>query len=318
MAHEANDSGPIEIAEEDEPPAKKPPAIQPNNSKSMNRASNDGTSKGQDIDPMLRRDGETEQQHANRVASLLRLKEYRERKHKQLLDEHLVFLQQNGIGPGAGNGPGPIGDAPILEDAPDDPDENDWGEYPDEEIEHPREDPQATRLPDHAPQSRKVAYARVRLPAEGPATAFVDLNTTKAMQSAAPIITVTKANTGTHAVTNASSMSPEERIKEMIRSRVGGSTTASNLSKTVKIPLPDPYNGSDDLLKFEVWVGDLLRWMRINQLIGRDMDTSRIDIVGHNLSGEAANWYHKEVESPVRTQRSWTFQDVIIGLYNRF
>ncbi|TFK78885.1 hypothetical protein K466DRAFT_445605, partial [Polyporus arcularius HHB13444] len=85
-----------------------------------------------------------------------------------------------------------------------------------------------------------------------------------------------------------------------------------------KLTRPPPYDGKDDDLEFNVWLGKVLAYCRRLHLTGPDMDPARLDILQDALSGEASNWFHTTVESTYRTQLYWSFKEVISALYKRF
>ncbi|KAI0042592.1 hypothetical protein FA95DRAFT_1499884, partial [Auriscalpium vulgare] len=88
--------------------------------------------------------------------------------------------------------------------------------------------------------------------------------------------------------------------------------------KGLKFTMPSPYDGEDNLITFEVWLGALLRWLRLSQAVGPEYDMLRLDALGQCLSGRAEKWYNDEIESPSRSNVDWTFLDAIIALFRRF
>ncbi|KAI0045610.1 hypothetical protein FA95DRAFT_1573710 [Auriscalpium vulgare] len=63
-------------------------------------------------------------------------------------------------------------------------------------------------------------------------------------------------------------LDPADRIREMVLSRVNDAVSAGFQIKGMKFTMPDAYNGKDDLITFEVWLGALLRWLRLSQAVG--------------------------------------------------
>ncbi|KAI0258693.1 hypothetical protein BC834DRAFT_974912 [Gloeopeniophorella convolvens] len=111
-------------------------------------------------------------------------------------------------------------------------------------------------------------------------------------------------------------MSIEDKLMEMIDDRIGRSTPVGiSPIKGLKIQFPDPYRGQNSLEVFEIWLGDLLRWMHLNQMNGLDRDEDRVVVLGMALREEASKWFFREVESPTHARRQWNFKDVIIALY---
>ncbi|KAI0038527.1 hypothetical protein FA95DRAFT_1505500, partial [Auriscalpium vulgare] len=104
----------------------------------------------------------------------------------------------------------------------------------------------------------------------------------------------------------------------MVLSRVSEAVSAGFQIKGLKFTMPDPYGGKDDLITFEVWLGALLRWLRLSQAVGPQYDALRLDVLGQCLSDRAAKWYNDEIESPSRSQVEWTFLEAILALFRRF
>ncbi|KAI0038535.1 hypothetical protein FA95DRAFT_1578145 [Auriscalpium vulgare] len=113
-------------------------------------------------------------------------------------------------------------------------------------------------------------------------------------------------------------LDPEERIREMVLSRVSEAVSAGLQIKGLKFSMPESYGGKDDLITFEVWLGALLRWLRLSQAVGPLHDGLRLDVLGQCLTDRAAKWYNDEIESPSRSQTDWTFLDAILALFRRF
>ncbi|KAI0046350.1 hypothetical protein FA95DRAFT_1494228 [Auriscalpium vulgare] len=111
-----------------------------------------------------------------------------------------------------------------------------------------------------------------------------------------------------------------ERLAALIREQVGEPTSAllTQVAKAYKLPMPGTYNGVDDINTLELWLGKILRWMRLYHVTGPDRDAERVALLGSFLDGEAARWYTQEVESPTRAHCVWTFEDVIASMYSRF
>ncbi|KAI0037685.1 hypothetical protein FA95DRAFT_1613981 [Auriscalpium vulgare] len=113
-------------------------------------------------------------------------------------------------------------------------------------------------------------------------------------------------------------LDPAERIREMVLSRVNEAVSAGFQIKGLKFTMPESYDGKDDLITFEVWLGALLRWLRLSQAVGPQYDSLRLDALGQCLTDRAAKWYNDEIESPSRSQVDWTFLDAILALFRRF
>ncbi|KAI0038502.1 hypothetical protein FA95DRAFT_1505571, partial [Auriscalpium vulgare] len=104
----------------------------------------------------------------------------------------------------------------------------------------------------------------------------------------------------------------------MVLSRVSEAVSLGFQIKGLKFTMPGGYDGEDNLITFEVWLGALLRWLRLSQAVGPEYDALRLDALGQCLTDRAAKWYNDEIESPTRSQVNWTFLDAILALFRRF
>src|SRR5215475_10233680 len=86
----------------------------------------------------------------------------------------------------------------------------------------------------------------------------------------------------------------------------------------VKLQQPKSYEGQEDVEKFESWLQSLLRWLKVNQVIGPDRKAECITYVCMFTKNQASAWCNEQVESLTRRQVRWTFKDVITRLYNQF
>jgi len=85
-----------------------------------------------------------------------------------------------------------------------------------------------------------------------------------------------------------------------------------------RVPTPPSYGGSADTETFERWLNSLLRWLRVGKVCGSELDSERIEYTGMYLEGTALSWFEDNVDGVYRRRISWTFKDVITGLYDRF
>jgi hypothetical protein len=94
---------------------------------------------------------------------------------------------------------------------------------------------------------------------------------------------------------------------------------SSPLTKAgVKIPPPECYTGSDKLEDFEVFISSMLRWLKINGLLGAASRDWQLTVLGTRLEGEAQEWYMQNIESPTRAIQVWTLETAVVGLQRRF
>jgi hypothetical protein len=87
---------------------------------------------------------------------------------------------------------------------------------------------------------------------------------------------------------------------------------------SLRIPSPKEYSGDEDVEKFESWLYSVVRYMKMMQLGGDHNDQLRVSLVGMYMSERARIWYSDNVESPYRSRFTWSFKDIILGLYDRF
>ncbi|RDB23199.1 hypothetical protein Hypma_009704 [Hypsizygus marmoreus] len=78
------------------------------------------------------------------------------------------------------------------------------------------------------------------------------------------------------------------------------------------------YKGGAKFSELEDWLTTLVVMLAVSQLRGRDRDQERVLIASEFLDAEARKWYNRHVIHVNRSQHRWTFEDVVIGLYDRF
>ncbi|KAK7024641.1 hypothetical protein VNI00_016145 [Paramarasmius palmivorus] len=115
----------------------------------------------------------------------------------------------------------------------------------------------------------------------------------------------------------------------------------SSIQKTLmqSVAKPTPYGGEDDLVIFDMFVRDSVRWLNTADLCGPDIrwsatkkayvlttvDMQRTNALAAFLKGSAKQWFVDVVERipDINTkndplQGRWTFMQVVSGLYRRF
>ena len=65
---------------------------------------------------------------------------------------------------------------------------------------------------------------------------------------------------------------------------------------SVKLDHPETYVGSSDLKEFEVFVAGILRWLKMNCLLGETSIDMQVDYLGTCLTGEVQEWFYRNVE----------------------
>jgi hypothetical protein len=111
-----------------------------------------------------------------------------------------------------------------------------------------------------------------------------------------------------------------ERLYALMRQHLTVRLTVPQGSKTRK-PESDSvgkYHGGPKFNELEDWLTNLVVMFKAEQYSGRDRDRERVLHVLQFLDGEARKWYHRHVVNVRRSQLVWTFEEVIIGLYDRF
>jgi hypothetical protein len=97
-----------------------------------------------------------------------------------------------------------------------------------------------------------------------------------------------------------------------------GVPIASALSqlKSLRIPAPEAYSGSEDIEVFDNWLLGLLRWLSLNHCGGPERDRERAKLMAIYLKDKASSWYLDNVENVTQRKSRWSFYKIIIGLYD--
>ena len=59
----------------------------------------------------------------------------------------------------------------------------------------------------------------------------------------------------------------------------------------LNIPSPEEYSGSSDLEVHKTFITGILRWLRLNGLLGEDNADFQVEYLGTRLNGDALEWY---------------------------
>ncbi|KAF5381401.1 hypothetical protein D9615_008297 [Tricholomella constricta] len=105
----------------------------------------------------------------------------------------------------------------------------------------------------------------------------------------------------------------EEQLGTRLQLPEGSKLRRSDASKTIT-----PYAGGTKFSDLERWLTDVCVHLAACQYGGDKRDRERVLVVPEFLRGEAKTWYQRHVVHVNRRQRHWTFEDVILGLYDRF
>ena len=76
----------------------------------------------------------------------------------------------------------------------------------------------------------------------------------------------------------------------------------------LSIPSPEEYSGSLDLDVYETFVAGILRWLRLNGLLGKDNAAFQVECLGTRLKGDALEWYMRNVKRHDRPIRDWSLE----------
>ena len=87
---------------------------------------------------------------------------------------------------------------------------------------------------------------------------------------------------------------------------------------SVKLDHPETYVGSSDLEEFEVFIADILRGLKMNFLLGETSIEMQVNYLGTCLTGEAQEWFYRNVEQFDCQVCKWTLEMVVQGLQRRF
>lgn len=78
------------------------------------------------------------------------------------------------------------------------------------------------------------------------------------------------------------------------------------------------YKGGKTFNELEEWLTNLLLYLQASQYGGSDRDAECVTAISEFLEGTPKTWYNRNTQHVLRQQVHWTFEQVIIGLYNRF
>ena len=64
----------------------------------------------------------------------------------------------------------------------------------------------------------------------------------------------------------------------------------------IKLDHPETYVGGSNLEVFEVFVAGIMRWLKMNCLLGEASTDMQVNYLGTCLTGEAQEWFYRNVE----------------------
>ena len=111
-----------------------------------------------------------------------------------------------------------------------------------------------------------------------------------------------------------------ERLKNLIHKHL---SVRIVLPKGAKMNWSDgssvsKYKGSQRFKDLEDWLALLVIHLERTQYGGTNRDRERVLVVADFLRGQALSWYTDHVILATVNEESWTFEEVVIGLYDRF
>lgn len=109
-----------------------------------------------------------------------------------------------------------------------------------------------------------------------------------------------------------------QKYMSMIYDRTGMPRDAVAEIKGLRVDPPEPYDGRDDLIVWERWLDGLLSYFYFYRIVGADLDSQRVLLVGTWLTGFAVTWFAQEVTGPSHARKKWNFEGLITALFRRF
>jgi hypothetical protein len=67
--------------------------------------------------------------------------------------------------------------------------------------------------------------------------------------------------------------------------------------KSLRIPSPEAYSGSEDIEVFDNWLLGLLRWLSLNHCGGPEQDQEQAKLMAIYLKDKASSWYLDNIEN---------------------
>ena len=64
----------------------------------------------------------------------------------------------------------------------------------------------------------------------------------------------------------------------------------------VKLDHPETYVGGSDLKEFKVFLAGILRWLKMNCLLGETSIQMQVNYLGTRFTGEVQEWFYRNVE----------------------
>ncbi|PPQ66679.1 hypothetical protein CVT24_008832 [Panaeolus cyanescens] len=142
-------------------------------------------------------------------------------------------------------------------------------------------------------------------------------------QFSMPRETSSQFNPGVPEAANTHRQEMEERLSTIIYEALGVRMEyppGFKYSEKLDISNANKYSGSQKFADLEDWLTVFCHKIAARQMGGDhpSLDILRQRVLMEHLGGEALKWYIRHVVSVNRSKRDWTFESIILAMYNRF
>ena len=113
----------------------------------------------------------------------------------------------------------------------------------------------------------------------------------------------------------------EDRLSKLIFECLGTKLSLPEgfkLNQKMESSTIDKYAGTAKFADLENWLSATVYKMAVRQLGGQELDRIRVMLLMEHLDGEAKKWFIRHVTGVNQAKLDWTFEEVILALYNRF
>src|SRR5277367_1031736 len=113
----------------------------------------------------------------------------------------------------------------------------------------------------------------------------------------------------------------EDRLSKLIYESLGTRLSLPEgfkMSQKIESGTINKYTGSAKFADLENWLSATVYRMAVRQLGGRELDRVRVMLLMEHPDGEAKKWFIRHVTGVNRAKLDWSFEEVILALYNRF
>ena len=116
-----------------------------------------------------------------------------------------------------------------------------------------------------------------------------------------PLDKIWHTNANTSSVASTNGHWPNDPIHRMV-SRMSAENRDMKpkdsivMKAKLNIPSPEQYSGSSDLEVYEIFITGILRWLRLNGLLGEDNADFQVEYLRTKLKGDTLEWYTQNVK----------------------